>query len=179
MKESNVLKGRNSKDAIIDGQVVAFINRNSSEYPVEVGAGFFAPVQIEKEKDIFRALSLESGKPADIIEKMITGQIRKFLAEVIDCSDPLALSTFWQQILGCDVDSRTDTAEWVALSGVLSLGYLGFKKVPEKKAVKNRVHFDVDVESIEAASVVEEQTNYFQVMLELEGNEFCIILRKN
>ena len=43
---------------------------------------------IEKEKDIFRALSLESGKPADIIEKMITGQIRKFLAEVTLLGQP-------------------------------------------------------------------------------------------
>ena len=103
--------------------------------------------------------------------------IGKFLAAVMDCSDPLARSTFWQQILGCDVDSRTDTAEWVALSGVLGLGYLGFKKVPEKKADKNRVHFDIDGESIEAAGVVEEQTNYFQVMLDPEGNEFCIIVR--
>ncbi|MCX7105792.1 MAG: translation elongation factor Ts [Methylococcales bacterium] len=43
---------------------------------------------IEKEKEIFRALSLESGKPADIIEKMITGQIRKFLAEVTLLGQP-------------------------------------------------------------------------------------------
>ena len=37
---------------------------------------------------------------------------------------------------------------------MLGLGYLGFKNVPEKKAVKNRVHFVVDVESIEAAVVL-------------------------
>ena len=35
---------------------------------------------IEKEKEIFRAISAESGKPADIIEKMIAGQIKKYLA---------------------------------------------------------------------------------------------------
>jgi hypothetical protein len=29
------------------------------------------------------------------------------------------------------------------------------------------------------AGVVEEQTNYFQVMLDPEGSEFCFILRKN
>ena len=43
---------------------------------------------IEKEKEIFRALSVESGKPADIIEKMITGQVRKFLAEVTLLGQP-------------------------------------------------------------------------------------------
>jgi elongation factor Ts len=43
---------------------------------------------IEKEKEIFKAQSAESGKPADIIEKMIAGQIRKFLAEVTLLGQP-------------------------------------------------------------------------------------------
>ena len=116
----------------------------------------------------------------------------KFLAVVIDCNDPLALSSFWQQLIGGEVDPRTQSNEWVALAGVPGLGYLGFQKVPESKNVKNRVHLDVDVESIETAvdratalgamkvaDVVDEQTNWFQVMLDPEGNEFCFILRKN
>ncbi len=37
---------------------------------------------IEKEKEIFRAQAAESGKPADIIEKMVDGRVSKFLAEV-------------------------------------------------------------------------------------------------
>ena len=37
---------------------------------------------VEKEKAIFVAQAEESGKPAEIIEKMIGGRIRKFLAEV-------------------------------------------------------------------------------------------------
>ena len=36
---------------------------------------------VAKEKEIFRAQAEESGKPADIIEKMIGGRIKKFLAE--------------------------------------------------------------------------------------------------
>lgn len=43
---------------------------------------------INKEKEIFQAQSAESGKPADIIEKMIAGQIRKFLAEVTLLGQP-------------------------------------------------------------------------------------------
>jgi elongation factor Ts len=43
---------------------------------------------IDKEKEIFRAQSAESAKPADIIEKMISGQIRKFLAEVTLLGQP-------------------------------------------------------------------------------------------
>jgi elongation factor Ts len=43
---------------------------------------------VEKEKEIFLAQSAESGKPAEIIEKMIAGQIRKFLAEVTLLGQP-------------------------------------------------------------------------------------------
>jgi elongation factor Ts len=37
---------------------------------------------IEKEKEIFSAQAAESGKPPEIIEKMITGRIAKFLKEI-------------------------------------------------------------------------------------------------
>jgi len=37
---------------------------------------------IEKEKEIFMAQAAESGKPAEIIEKMVMGRISKFLAEI-------------------------------------------------------------------------------------------------
>jgi len=37
---------------------------------------------LEKEKEILRAQALESGKPADIVEKMLAGRIRKYLAEI-------------------------------------------------------------------------------------------------
>ncbi|MEN9597459.1 MAG: translation elongation factor Ts, partial [Pseudomonadota bacterium] len=37
---------------------------------------------IEKEKEIFAAQAAESGKPAEIIAKMVEGRISKFLAEV-------------------------------------------------------------------------------------------------
>ncbi|MBV1877585.1 MAG: translation elongation factor Ts [Pseudomonadales bacterium] len=37
---------------------------------------------VAKEKDIYVAQAAESGKPAEIIEKMVGGRIRKFLAEI-------------------------------------------------------------------------------------------------
>jgi elongation factor Ts len=37
---------------------------------------------VQKEKDIFTAQAEQSGKPAEIIEKMIGGRIKKFLAEI-------------------------------------------------------------------------------------------------
>ena len=36
---------------------------------------------VEKESEIYTAQAQESGKPAEIIEKMIAGRIRKFLSE--------------------------------------------------------------------------------------------------
>ncbi|MFT5951246.1 MAG: elongation factor Ts [Francisella sp.] len=48
-----------------------------------VVSGDDVPAEIvQKEKDIFTAQAKESGKPAEIIEKMIGGRIRKFLDEV-------------------------------------------------------------------------------------------------
>ncbi len=43
---------------------------------------------IEKEKEIFSAQAAESGKPADIIEKMVAGRISKFFAEITLLGQP-------------------------------------------------------------------------------------------
>lgn len=43
---------------------------------------------LEKEKEILRAQALESGKPADIVEKMLTGRIKKYLAEITLVGQP-------------------------------------------------------------------------------------------
>ncbi len=37
---------------------------------------------VEKEKEIFTAQAIESGKPPEIAEKMVTGRLRKYLAEI-------------------------------------------------------------------------------------------------
>jgi elongation factor Ts len=41
------------------------------------------PTSIEREKDVIREQSKASGRPADVIEKMIEGRIRKFYEEVV------------------------------------------------------------------------------------------------
>jgi elongation factor Ts len=43
---------------------------------------------IEKEREIFSAQAAESGKPADIVEKMVIGRIKKFLAEITLVGQP-------------------------------------------------------------------------------------------
>jgi len=49
--------------------------------PQVVSADDMPAEQIEKEKEIYTAQALESGKPAEIVEKMIGGRIKKFLSE--------------------------------------------------------------------------------------------------
>jgi len=52
---------------------------DESEVPTET---------IEKEKEIYTAQAQESGKPAEIIEKMVQGRIQKFLKEVTLLGQP-------------------------------------------------------------------------------------------
>jgi elongation factor Ts len=56
--------------------------------PVCVSEDQVSPEAIEKEKEIFSAQAAESGKPAEIIEKMVAGRISKFFAEITLLGQP-------------------------------------------------------------------------------------------
>ncbi len=56
--------------------------------PICVDADEVPTETVEKEREIFRAQALDSGKPPEIVEKMIEGRIRKFLAEVTLVGQP-------------------------------------------------------------------------------------------
>ena len=47
-----------------------------------------APELIEKEREIYTAQAAESGKPADIVAKMVEGRVAKYLAEVTLLGQP-------------------------------------------------------------------------------------------
>ena len=47
-----------------------------------------SPEQVAKEKEILIAQAAESGKPADIIEKMVQGRLGKYLKEITLLSQP-------------------------------------------------------------------------------------------
>lgn len=49
--------------------------------PLCVSESEVSPEVIEKEREIYRAQAAESGKPADIVEKMVDGRVKKFLKE--------------------------------------------------------------------------------------------------
>jgi elongation factor Ts len=56
--------------------------------PVALGEGDIPAEVLEKEKEIFIAQAQESGKPAEIIEKMIVGRMKKFVNEITLLGQP-------------------------------------------------------------------------------------------
>lgn len=104
---------------------------------------------------------------------------------VFDCSDPALLAQFWAGVLGGKPAVRDDRWHYVDVPGFTRLA---FQRVPEGKSVKNRLHLDVDVPSIDVAveqaiamgaSVFGDRhsdaAGSFQVLLDPEGNEWCLV----
>jgi len=56
--------------------------------PVALGPDNVSADLIAKEKEIYTAQAAESGKPADIVEKMVSGRVNKFLKEVTLLGQP-------------------------------------------------------------------------------------------
>ncbi len=105
----------------------------------------------------------------------------------IDCADPTRVAAFWCSALGYElVESDDEIAEIRDPSGV---GWpLLFQVVPEGKSVKNRLHLDIrasasmieEVERLEGFGatvqrLVEEGDSFWTIMLDPEGNEFCVL----
>lgn len=108
---------------------------------------------------------------------------------VIDCADPGAVSTFWSEVLGWDVQ-REGQFIWMAAPGADPAKDLAliFLPVPEAKTVKNRVHIDVSptgcnqadeldrLLALGAAQVdVGQADQTWIVLADPEGNEFCLL----
>ncbi|MEV7025053.1 VOC family protein [Kitasatospora sp. NPDC093558] len=106
----------------------------------------------------------------------------------IDCADPYALATFWAQVLDGTVSEDDNPGDAEAL--VESAGApLLFIRVPDGKAVKNRVHLDLqpqdrsreeEVERLLAlgAKLLDDRRTAdgrgWAVLSDPEGNEFCV-----
>lgn len=56
--------------------------------PICVSQDDVSAEKLEKEREIFRAQAAESGKPADIVEKIVEGRVRKFFEEVTLLGQP-------------------------------------------------------------------------------------------
>lgn len=104
-----------------------------------------------------------------------------------DCDDPRTLAAFWAAALDRPVADGAN--EFVAaIPGHRPAGTptLLFIKVPEGKAVKNRVHLDLATDDTYAevarlltlgATKVGEHAEWgmtWSVLTDVEGNEFCV-----
>ena len=69
----------------------------------------------------------------------------------IDANDPDRLASFWGAMLDVEVEERMDDGRFVFLAPSNDI-VISFQRVPEPKSSKNRVHLDVRVEDLEAAT---------------------------
>ena len=100
-----------------------------------------------------------------------------------DAVDALALANFWAAVFGSDVDEESTRDKAFVEAAGWGGPNIWFSKVPEGKAAKNRVHFDLrapgsqaeEVERLAAlgATVLERHESH-TVMADPEGNEFCV-----
>jgi len=104
-----------------------------------------------------------------------------------DCADPKTVADFWCAVLGyelVDIDEEDANIRDPKGEGWRLL----FQIVPEGKAVKNRLHLDLrppesmakEVDRVMALGAselrfVEEGGSFWTVMLDPEGNEFCVL----
>lgn len=56
--------------------------------PIAISADDVSPDVIAKEREIYTAQAADSGKPADIVEKMVSGRVQKFLKETTLLGQP-------------------------------------------------------------------------------------------
>jgi hypothetical protein len=100
-----------------------------------------------------------------------------------DAADALRLATFWAAVFGSDVDEESTSDKAFVEAAGWGGPNIWFVRVPEAKAAKNRVHFDLrapgavseEVARLTAlgATVLERHDSH-TVMADPEGNEFCV-----
>ena len=110
-----------------------------------------------------------------------------FISNVtFDCADPRRLASFWADVTDYAVVMERD--DFVALQAPDKRGVrrILFFKVPEPKVAKSRVHVDLaakepeaEIERLVALGATkldyrEGNGTSWTVMLDPEGNEFCI-----
>ena len=109
----------------------------------------------------------------------------------IDTQYPEQLAEFWSSVLGTEVDaSLGDPPQFINLvSAEPGAPQVSFQRVPEAKVSKNRLHIDLLVTDVEDACARVEALGgrryraqdfheygfSWRVMVDPQGNEFCLI----
>ena len=108
----------------------------------------------------------------------------------VDCADPDRLRAWWGAFLGLRAETGDTPPAFRCLEPAPGEGGLCFQRVPEPKVVKNRVHLDITVNDLEAATAWveahggrrrgddadrEEHGWRWRRMADPDGNEFCLV----
>jgi len=103
---------------------------------------------------------------------------------VVDAHDTRAQAAWWADVLGGRIEADGDGESIEAIPGA-PFEYLVFEPVPEAKAVKNRIHWDVDVADVRllterGATILREPDDdiSWTVLADPEGNEFCAFVEE-
>jgi predicted enzyme related to lactoylglutathione lyase len=105
----------------------------------------------------------------------------------IDCRDPETVARFWCEALGYELEGVDDEGAW--LRDPTGQGWpMLFLIVPERKSFKNRLHLDLSPPSTMQREVdrlvevgasvvrrVDEGESFWTVLIDPEGNEFCVL----
>lgn len=107
----------------------------------------------------------------------------------IDCNNPEALAPFWAAALGYRIGALSSDGVYLAIvPPEHDRPVVYFQRVPEAKQTKNRVHLDLwshdpedEIARLEGLGgsrlgdpVAGPSGNWWQVMLDPAGNEFCV-----
>jgi hypothetical protein len=100
-----------------------------------------------------------------------------------DAADAFALATFWAAVLGSDVDEDSTADKAFVEAAGWGGPNIWFTRVPEARAAKNRMHFDLrapgpvqaEVARLELlGATVLQRYEHYTTMQDPEGNEFCV-----
>lgn len=105
----------------------------------------------------------------------------RFYELSVDSEQPGAQAAWWADVLGASVVRDDHPWSWVQDVPGAPFEYLVFDRVPEPKTVKNRVHWDVESDDVDAlvakgATVLRTPDDdvRWHVLADPEGNEFCV-----
>jgi Glyoxalase-like domain len=103
---------------------------------------------------------------------------------VIDCDDFEAGIRFWAGALGVAEEAVERGDRYASLGAVAGSLRLLIQRVPESKAVKTRVHLDIETDDVAAEVARLERLGAHRhqdlgeggwVLLDVCGNEFCVV----
>ena len=106
---------------------------------------------------------------------------------VVDSQHPTSLARFWCSLLAVEIETTIGAGQFIVLTPTADGLTVGFQQVPEAKSGKNRLHLDLVVDDLDAATAEVESLGgrwlepgethelegfLWRCMADPEGNEF-------